>query len=165
MPVPVRARAEKTARGPKPALFFGQDEPFLCKSKRSAQVQRGGGGRPQDVRTGGAHVLADAVQIRRAGHRTEYAFGRRPPKGEADGAGYGEMRRKVRVCAMHFRAVSGEVTQAAGSVHGRIMQLVGRGVDKGPAVCLQYCAHLQPFGRGVRLQRQQRAEQGLLLRL
>lgn len=84
-------------------------------------------GVPQDVRTGGAHVLADAVQIRRAGHRTEHAFGRRPPKGEADGAGYGEMRRKVRVCAMHFRAVSGEVTQAAGSVHGRIMQLVGRG--------------------------------------
>ena len=75
------------------------------------------------------------------------------------------MRRKVRVRAMHFRAVSGEVTQAAGAVHGRIMQLVGRGVDKGPAVCLQYCAHLQPFGRGVRLQRQQRAEQGLLLRL
>ncbi len=83
--------------------------------------------------------MADAVQIRRAGHRTEHAFGRRPPKGEADGAGYGEMRRKVRVCAMHFRAVSGEVTQAAGAVHGRIMQLVGRGVDKGPAVCLQYC--------------------------
>jgi len=144
-------------------LRLGEHQPLLRRGQHPAEVEGGVQRRVQDVLCGAGDVSADAVEIIRKRHRPEHLPDRAAKQHNPHPADDGEVGRKVIVHPLHPPAIAGQVLLKGAAVHGGIVQLVGRGVGKVPAVAQQRHAHLQPLGRGFPFQLQQGGDQMFLL--